>query len=83
MKKSKGIRAVSAFALAASLALAACGGSDSATEEVVDTTAAAEVTAKPELTIGYLQILSASEAAMRIENAAKEAATLFGWGFIL
>lgn len=81
MKKSKGIRAVSAFALAASLALAACGGSDSATEVVVDTTAASEAIAKPELTIGYLQVLSASEAAMRIENAAKEAAALFGWGF--
>jgi ABC-type sugar transport system substrate-binding protein len=80
--KSKG-RFISAFAIAASLALTACG-SDTA-EEAVDTTAAeveeTEATPKPELTIGYLQILSQSEAAMRLQNDTKAAADLFGWGF--
>jgi len=83
MRKVKSSRLIVALAVTASLVAASCGGSSSTTPETVAEEPVEEstTTEKPQLTIGYLQILSQSEAAMRLENDTKAAAELFGWGF--
>ena len=41
-----------------------------------------EMMAPPEVTLGYLQVLGASEAAQRLEIDAKEAVDLLGWDWV-
>ena len=57
------------------------------TAAATTTTAAATTTTEeamepPQITLGYLQVLGASEAAQRLEIDAREAAALLGWEFV-
>jgi ABC-type sugar transport system substrate-binding protein len=82
------------LAAALSLVAAACGDDDDVTPTAAPATAAPATAAPataapteapmapPQITLGYLQVLGASESAQRLENEARDAAALLGWDFV-